>query len=364
MITFTYKIKINLSGGLTMKKKIFALILSTLMTLSFATACGSSTNSNVSENTEVEETSEEPEQEQIVLRVAEAQMDTYPATMGVIEFARLVEERSEGRIKVEVYTGGQLGGDEKAVLEQVQFGAIDFTRVNISPVTELQPMLNLLQMPYLYRDEEHMHNVLDGSIGEQFLASVEDANLVGLALYDAGSRNFYNSEKPITKLEDMKGLKIRVPQSSLMMGLVEALGATPTPMAFGEVYSALQTGVIDGAENNWVSYDMNSHSEVAKYIVLDGHTAPPEIFVASKMVFDKLSTEDQELIRQAAADSVVWEREEYKGIEDASRQKVIDAGAIVTELEDREAFVEAVQPLYEEFAGDYKDIMEAIINTK
>ncbi len=300
----------------------------------------------------------------VVLRLAEAQVDTYPATLGAIEFARLVGERSGGRIQIVVYTGAQLGGDEAAVLEQVQFGAIDFTRVNISPVTELAPMLNLLQMPYLYESYEHMHKVLDSSIGAEFLKSVEGAKLIGLALYDAGSRNFYNNVKPITNIKDMAGLKLRVPPSQLMMGMVAALGASATPMAFGEVYSALQTGVIDGAENNWASYDMVSHSEVAKYITEDAHTMPPEILVASKMVMDKLSTEDQALIRLAAADSVIYERDAYKAIEDASREKLVKTGVIISKLTDRNKFIEAVQPLYAKFASNYKETLDKIVAMK
>jgi tripartite ATP-independent transporter DctP family solute receptor len=300
----------------------------------------------------------------ILLRLAEAQVDTYPATLGAIEFARLVGERSEGRIKIEVYTGAQLGGDEAAVLEQVQFGAIDFTRVNISPVTELAPMLNLLQMPYLYESYDHMHKVLDSSIGAEFLASVEGAKLVGLALYDAGSRNFYNNVKPVNSIKDMAGLKLRVPPSQLMMGMVAALGASATPMAFGEVYSALQTGVIDGAENNWASYDMVSHYEVAKYITEDAHTMPPEILVASKMVMDKLSLEDQALIKQAAADSVIYERSAYKAIEDASRDKLVAKGVVISKLTDRDLFIKAVQPLYEKFASNYKETLNKIVAMK
>ena len=300
----------------------------------------------------------------ILLRLAEAQVDTYPATLGAIEFARLVEERSGGRIKIEVYTGGQLGGDEAAVLEQVQFGAIDFTRVNISPVTELAPMLNLLQLPYLYESYEHMHKVLDSPIGEEFLKSVEGAKLVGLALYDAGSRNFYNNVKPVTSIKDMAGLKLRVPPSQLMMGMVAGLGASATPMAFGEVYSALQTRVIDGAENNWASYDMVSHYEVAKFITEDAHTMPPEPLVASKMVFDKLSPADQALIRQAAADSVIYERAVYREIEDKSREKLLAKGVIVSKLTDRDMFVKSAQPLYDEFAGEFKDTLDKIVAMK
>jgi tripartite ATP-independent transporter DctP family solute receptor len=300
----------------------------------------------------------------ILLRLAEAQVDTYPATMGALEFARLVEEKSEGRIIIEVYTGGQLGGDEKAVLEQIQFGAIDFTRVNISPVTELAPMLNLLQMPYLYESYDHMHKVLDSSIGDEFLASVDEAMLTGLALYDAGSRNFYNNIKPVTSIHDMKGLKLRVPPSKLMLAMVYSLGASATPMAFGEVYSALQTGVIDGAENNWTSYDMVSHHEVAQYITEDAHSMAPEILVASKMIMEKLSPEDQALIKECAKESVIYERELYKSIEDSSKEKLIASGVVISELTDRDKFIEAVQPLYTEFASEYQSTLDAIVAMK
>lgn len=278
-------------------KKRMSFILAAVLTAVSLTGCGAgskpaqttTSTAAAKEEETTEKATETASKETIVLRLAETQTETYPATMGAIEFARLVEERTDGRIKIEVFTGGQLGGDEQAILEQVQFGAIDFTRANFAPMTEFAPILNLLQMPYLFTDADHMHKVIDSEIGTELLSSVEAGNFVGLALYDAGTRNFYNSVRPIKTVEDMKGLKIRTTQSQLIVDMVEALGASATPMAFGEVYSSLQTGVIDGAENNWVSYDQNSHYEVAKYISLDGHTAPPEILVCSKMVFDKLS---------------------------------------------------------------------------
>lgn len=227
-------------------------------------------------------------------------------------------------------------------------------------MTEFAPVLNLFQMPFLFEDAEHMHKVIDSDLGVKMLDSVEESNFIGLGLYEAGTRNFYNSVRPITKLEDIKGLKLRTPQSQLVIDMVEALGAVPTPMAFGEVYSSLQTGVIDGAENNWVSYDQNSHYEVAKYLTLDAHTAPPEILICSKIVFDKLTPEDQELMRQAARDSVVYEREQYEKVEQASKDKVIAAGSEVSELENRAEFEEAVAPLYEQYAGDFIDELEQI----
>jgi len=359
-------------------KKSMAVILAAVLAASTLAGCGGSQSSAPATTTApaaadatqaapdtqaaAQETTKAASKDTIVLRLAETQTETYPATMGAIEFARLVEERTEGRIKIEVFTGGQLGGDEQAILEQVQFGAIDFTRVNFAPMTEFAPILNLLQMPYLFTDADHMHKVIDSEIGKELLDSVEAGNFIGLALYDAGTRNFYNSVRPIKTVEDMKGLKIRTTQSQLIVDMVEALGASATPMAFGEVYSSLQTGVIDGAENNWVSYDQNSHYEVAKYIPLDGHTAPPEILVCSKMVFDKLSPEDQQILRECAKESELWERGKYGEIEQEAIDKVVAAGSEVNELEDREGFVKAVEPLYEKYAGDYMDTMQAIID--
>ena len=346
-------------------KKRMSFILAAVLTAVSLTGCGAgskpaqttTSTAAAKEEETTEKATETASKETIVLRLAETQTETYPATMGAIEFARLVEERTDGRIKIEVFTGGQLGGDEQAILEQVQFGAIDFTRANFAPMTEFAPILNLLQMPYLFTDADHMHKVIDSEIGTELLSSVEAGNFVGLALYDAGTRNFYNSVRPIKTVEDMKGLKIRTTQSQLIVDMVEALGASATPMAFGEVYSSLQTGVIDGAENNWVSYDQNSHYEVAKYISLDGHTAPPEILVC-----DKLSPEDQQILRECAKESELWEREKYDEIENKSMEHVIAEGSEVTELEDREGFVKAVEPLYEKYAGDYMDTLQAIID--
>ncbi len=296
----------------------------------------------------------------IVLKLADTLTESYPATAGAAEFARLVDERSDGRIQIVLYTGGQLGGDEQAVIEQVQFAGIDMARVNISPMAEFSPVLNLLQMPFVFSDTEHMHAVIDSEIGEQLLNSVENSGFVGLALYEAGTRNIYNSVRPVTSIDDLQGLKLRIPQNQLMIDMIEALGAVATPLSISEVYSALQTGMVDGAENNLPSYEQMSHYEVAPYITLDAHTAPPEILIFSKIVNDKLSEEDQELIKQAAQDSVIYQRQVFEETEAASMATVIAGGSEVYEITDREAFEAAVAPLYEVYAADYLDILEEI----
>ncbi len=295
----------------------------------------------------------------IVLRLAETHPQDYPTTKGDYEFARLVKERSGGRIQIEVYYGSQLG-QEKAVIEQVQFGAIDMTRVSISPVASFVPKLNAFQMPYLYRDEAHQWKVLKGEIGTTLLASLEPFGFIGLGWFEAGSRNFYNSRRPINKPEDLKGLKIRVQESELMMGLVSAFGAVPTPMAYGEVYSALQTGVVDGAENNWPSYFSTSHYEVAKYFCLDEHTRVPEIIIGSKISLGRLSKADQELIKQAALDAIDYQRAEWAKYEQISIDKVKDGGSQITYIGDKTEWQKLMDPLYKKQSKEIQDFVKQI----
>ena len=253
-------------------------------------------------------------------------------------------------------------GDEKALIEQLQFGGVDFTRASISPLAEFEKSLNVLSLPYLYKDADQMWRVLEGDIGESFLKSVEKSGLIGLSWYDAGARNFYNSKKPITKLDDLKGLKIRVQESQLMMGMVSALGASATPMAYGEVYSGLQTGVIDGAENNWPSYESTSHYEVAKYYVLDEHSRIPEMQMISKITWDKLSPEDQAIIKECALESAKIERELWAAKENAAEAKVKEGGSEITTLEpgEKEKFQAAMASLYTQFGAGYEDLISQI----
>ncbi len=342
-------------------KKVLALTLSCALALGLA-ACGAKAPSaSKAASTPAAASVAAPAAKSYTLRYAENQPEDYPTTKAAYKFAEIVKEKSNGRINIEVYAGAQLG-DEKSVIEQIQLGTIDFTRVSISPLCEFNKSLNVLQMPYLYKDAAQMWRVLDGDIGATFLKNMEANNMYGLSWFDGGSRNFYNSVRPVTKLEDMKGLKIRVQESSLMMGMVKALGAEPTPMAYGEVYSALQNKTIDGAENNWPSYESTSHYEVAKYFVMDEHTRVPEMQLISKATMEKLSAEDQQIIRDAAKESAKVERELWSQREKDSEKKVREGGSEITKLADGELakFQAAMEPLYTEFTADYKDIVEAI----
>lgn len=299
-------------------------------------------------------------QKTITLRLGETHPADYPTTKGDYEFARLVKERSGGRITVEVYHSKQLG-EEKAVIEQVQLGAIDFTRVSLSVMAAFVRDLDALQLPYLYRDADHMWKVLTGAIGAELFKKLEPSNFVGMCWFDGGSRNFY-TKKPVKTVADLKGMKIRVQQSPLMVGMVEGLGAVATPLDYGQVYSALQTGVVDGAENNWPSYLTTSHFEVAKYFITDEHTRVPEIMVASKRVFDRLSKEDQELIKKAAWDSMPVQIKLWKDFELVAEKAVKEKGAIITVVtpEEKAKFMAAMQPLYDKQPKEILAVVERV----
>lgn len=299
---------------------------------------------------------------QYVFSYAENQAEDYPTTLGAKRFAELVEERTNGRIRILVQAEGQMGS-ELEVIQQMQYGGIDFARVSLSQLAEYIPRLNVLQMPYLYTDSEHMWRVLDGAIGDEFLAEVDGSDLVGLSWYDAGARNFYNSVKPIDSLEDVAGMRIRVQESDLMADMVEALGATPVPTGYADVYSYLERGIVDGAENNWPSYESMKHYEVAKYYTVDEHTRVPEMQICSRYTWEKLSEEDRAIILECARESAFYERELWIEREAESRRIATEHGTEVVELsaEEKKRFQNAVMGVYEKYCSDDMDVINEIL---
>lgn len=300
-----------------------------------------------------------------VFSYAENQAADYPTTQGANYFAELVEERTEGRIQILVMPEAELGA-EKDVLKQLRYGGVDFARVSLSQLAELIPEMHVLEMPYLYEDSRHMWKVLDGEIGDRFLKMADEKDLTGLSWYDAGVRSFYTSEKKITCLDDLQGMRIRVQESGLMADMVEALGAVPFQIPYSEVYSALQQGLVDGAENNWPSYEFMQHYEVAKYFTVDEHTRVPEMQLASSHTWEKLSEEDQKIIRECAEASALYERRIWTQQEKKSRRTAMEKGAeeIVLSEEEEARFREAVQSVYEKYCADYMDVIEEIKNMK
>ncbi|MBY4632275.1 TRAP transporter substrate-binding protein [Rhizobium croatiense] len=294
---------------------------------------------------------------QTVLKSSDTHPDGYPTVEGVKYFGELVKERTQGRYSVEVYHSAQLG-EEKDTIEQVRSGVIELNRVSMAPFNGTVKESIVPALPYIFRSEEHMHKVMDGAVGDQIKEAFEPAGLVVLAFYDAGARSFYNKTKPINSVADMKGLKFRVIQSDIFVDMVAALGANATPMPYGEVYSGIETGVIDGAENNFPSYDTAKHAEVAKNYSLDEHTILPEVFVMNKAAFDKLKPEDQEIFKQAAKDSVAKQRELWAAKVAESRTNVEKLGAQIT-TPDKQGFIEAMAPVYEKHVKD--DVLKKMV---
>ncbi len=297
-----------------------------------------------------------------VFTYAENQPEGYPTTLGAYRFADLVYERTNGRIKIRVHAGGVLG-DEVSVIQQVQYGGIDFARASIMTMGQFNDKMNVLQLPYLYQNSSHMWKTLDGEIGEEFMNSLNDDGLIALSWYDAGSRHFYTTE-PITSLEDMQGKRIRIAESKLMESLILALGGVPVPMAYSDVFSALETGGIDGAENNWSSYTFTDHYKIAQYMTLDGHNRIPELQIASQAIWKKLSEEDQKIIKECAIESAIYERELWIEQEEKSRKLAEGAGVTVIDLseEEMEKFRDAVMPIYKEFGEEYQELIEKILD--
>lgn len=297
-----------------------------------------------------------------VFSYGENQGEDYPTTMGAYRFAQLVEEQTEGRIKILVTADGGLG-QEGEVIWQMQHGGIDFARVSLSQLSAMDDGMNVLQLPYLYENSDHMWRVLEGEIGDEFMERVKGYELVGLSWYDAGARCFYNNLRPITSPKDMEGMLIRVQQADMMVDMVEMLGAQAAPISYEEVYSSLQRRKVDGAENNWPSYESMSHYEVAGYFTVDEHTRVPEMQLCSAHTWEKLSGEDREILAECAKESALYERECWTLREKESRQIVTSKGAKVVELsaEEKKRFFNAVKGVYEKYCGDYMDIVDEII---
>lgn len=275
-------------------------------------------------------------------------------------FAALVEEKSEGRIKIDVYHDAQLG-EEEEMIQQLQFGSLDFAQISLSPLAEFAPEMDVLQLPYLYNNADHMWAVLGGEIGSKYLEAPAASGITGLAWVDGGARNFYTTDKELTSAADLKGLKLRVQSSQLMMDMVSAFDAVPQAMSYGDVYSALQTGVIDGAENNWPSFIDSGHYELCKYFIVDSHTCVPDLIVCSTMSLQNLSEEDQALIRECAKAAQEDHRARWAEEEAKAEAKAIEAGIVVCYPEDLSDFQEAVQSLYTSGAmADYADAIAEI----
>lgn len=323
-------------------KRIFVLAMVVLLALSTAVFAGGS----------------KEESGVITFKLAENQPANNPVSQGMEKFAELVEQKTNGTVKVEVYLNAQLGSETETI-DQVQAGTLDFARVNTSALQATADEFGVYSLPFIFTSTEQKYNVLDGEIGAQLDQILEDQyNMKNLCYLEAGSRNFYTTDKPITSVADMKGLKVRVQPSNVAIKMVELLGGAATPMDYGEVYQGLQTGVIDAAENDFVSYYTSGHYEVAPYYSLDGHMAPPAVLIVSLNAWNKLSPEQQAAVQEAADEAAAWQRKAMDDYQNESRAAVEAAGCQVIDVDVKE-FQDAVASIYDMYP-QYAEYIEAI----
>lgn len=272
----------------------------------------------------------------------------YPNTVAMDKFAELLSEKSGGKITLKMFHAGTLGSQPDAI-EQVRIGALEIGNFNLGPIGPVAPEANVVSLPFIFKDEAHMHRVLDGEGGAKIAAGMTKKGLVPLAWYDAGSRSFYNSTKPIMSPADVTGMKVRVMNNDLYSGMISALGGNPSPMAFAEVYQSLKTGVVDGAENNWPSYESTGHYEVATYYSDSQHLIIPECLCINAKVWNALSDADKKIVKAAAVESAAVQRELWAKRAKASREKVIKSGVKYNAIEDKSAFQAAMKPVYDNY---------------
>jgi tripartite ATP-independent transporter DctP family solute receptor len=299
-------------------------------------------------------------------RAADTQAENYPTVQALAYMDRLVTERTGGRHRIRIFHSRQLG-EEKETIEQTRVGAIDLNRTNVAPLGSFIPEANVLALPFLFRSIEHLHKILDGPVGDEILKSFEPHGFVGLTFYDSGARSLYNAVRPVRTIADLKGLRIRVQQSEVMVDMIRALGAEPIELPYGQVLTGLSTKLIDGAENNWPSYVSTDHYSAARYYTLTEHTMGPEVLVMSQRAWESLSAEEQAIFRQAARESGRFMREQWKAWEERARAQAEKAGNVVVGDFDKQPFQAAMAGVYDKaLAGkpELRGLVERIRQTQ
>ena len=285
----------------------------------------------------------------VVLKLGHSLDTGHTVHKGMVHMAERLDEISNGQMRIDIYPSGQLGGERETV-ELVQIGSLAMTKVSTSPLESFVPAMQLFSVPYVFRDREHFFNVLDSEIGKELLESTEVARLRGLGYYDAGSRSFYTTDKPVHSPADLNGLKIRVQKSQTSVRMVAALGGSATPISWGELYTALQQGVVDGAENNPPSFYLSRQYEVSRYYSLDEHTSVPDILLMSSRIWDDLTPQQQAWLQEAVDDSVTYQRKLWQEATDEALAAVQAAGVEVI-YPDKAPFQDAVVAMKESYAG-------------
>ncbi len=305
-------------------------------------------------------------QQKIVLKATDVHPLGYPTVEAVVRMGKKLESATGGRVSIQMYPSMQLGG-EKEMIEQAQVGALAIARISVGPMGPLVPELNVFNLPFMFRDNAHMEKVIDGPIGDELLKKLSDhptAALIGLCWMNAGSRNVYNSKKPIKSVEDLKGLKIRMMGNPVFVDTMNSLGGNGVAMGYDQLVSALQTGVVDGAENNEPSYETGQHYRYAKYYSLTGHLMIPELLVFSKRIWATLSKDDQALIQKFARETQQEQRKLWYDMEQKSVAKMKEVGVEMNDVADKKPFQAAVKPVWDKYGAQQAVLIGRIQDVK
>lgn len=285
-----------------------------------------------------------------VLKLAHGLDANHPVHKGMVYMADRLTEKSGGEMKIQIYPSGQLG-PERTCVELLQIGSLDLTKVSAAVMEGFAPNYRVLGLPYIFRNSEHAHKVLDGEIGKDLLLEGEKFWLRGLCFYDAGSRSFYTKEKPIQTPDDLKGLKMRVMKSNTAVNMIKSFGGSPTPISWGELYTALQGGVVDGAENNPPSFYLSHHYEVCKFYSLNEHTSVPDVLLISTHTWRKLNDQEKKWLQEAADESIIEQRKFWEESVKEALEEVQKAGVKLL-YPDKKPFSEKVQTMYDEYVSE------------
>ncbi|WP_299820719.1 TRAP transporter substrate-binding protein [uncultured Roseibium sp.] len=286
-------------------------------------------------------------------------VEDYPVSHGMEAFAKELSEKTDGELTAKIFHSGVLGSQPDAI-EQTRLGVIDFGVFSLGPMGQVVPEANVVSLPFIFKSVPQMYELMDGEPGAALSKGLEAKGLIALGYYDAGARSFYTSVKPIEEPKDITGMKIRVMNNDLFVGMVDSMGGNATPMAFAEVYQAIKTGVVDGAENNPPSYESTNHFEVAKYYSLTQHLIIPECLCMSKKTFDSLTPEQQEIVKVAGRNSTELQRKLWQEREAASMAKVEGGGVAVNSIADKAAFQAAMAPVYEQYLAQNPELTELV----
>lgn len=338
--------------------KVMGILLAGGLILGTLTGCGAEKGADTAAGA----VTESEKEAKLVFKYGEPNPEDHPMSQGAIKFKEAIEEKSNGRIQVDLYFNGTLG-DEKTSMQAIQIGTMDFFRATTNAMPDYGvDTMNAMALPYVFKDLDHLSKVLRSDLGQELLDDIQAAGtqMVGISYMEEGPRNLFFTNKAVTSLSNMKGLKIRVPENQVMLDTIKALGANPTPISYSELYTSLQTGVVDGAENGITGYITNSFYEVAPYYVKDAHTFGAGILLMSEKSWNQLSADDQALVKEAGEEAMDAVLSYTKQIEEEYYNGLDEKGVTCLEVEDLDQWQEVVQPLYATYSEDVQAVISRI----